>query len=175
MTARHAALTAAVIAIGLLAGSGTAAATASPVCLNYFKIENVRQPYSYEHFGRGPEWKVEGYGPGTLTLARTLTASNSVSGTVGIDYKAVSANVGFDVTESTGLTASYAYPMPPDRDPYRPILWTVEAGTRDTARAFDVQEYSCMGKRTGPPRQGRAVKTGNLIYKYYGKEESGHR
>lgn len=56
-------------------------------------------------------WRVDGSGPGTLSISRSLTASNSVTGSGGVSYKALSASVGFDVTKSTTSTTSFSVPL----------------------------------------------------------------
>lgn len=160
-------MVAALSAVTLLAGGATASAQDTSCYPDYHKASNGRYSVSYDHYDRGPEWKVSAYAPGTLTLSRSLGAANSYSGSFGLSPGDISATVGFDVTKSTTYTASYSYPMPNDPPNTR---WTVEAGTRDDIYIYDVQKYNgCTGSPDGPVQRGRAEKTGHLLYKYYGQ------
>lgn len=53
-------------------------------------------------------WKVSGPGPGTLTLSQSFTASNGWSSTIGFSHSVLSATVGYNVTYSRTMTASYS-------------------------------------------------------------------
>jgi hypothetical protein len=165
------ALTGAIIT--LLSGGGIAAADesacASPRIPRTSKVENVKLSYSFDNFDHGPEWKISGYGPGKLTLSRTVESSNSFSVSVDIPTSVISAAVGFDVTESVAYTASFEFEMPAEPRGYR---WNLEAGTRDDVYIFDVQKY-CGGKRDGAPTRGEARKTGHLISEH-GSEAPGN-
>jgi hypothetical protein len=165
------ALTGAIIA--LLSGGGIAAADesacASPRIPRTSKVENVKRSFSFDNFDHGPEWKISGYGPGKLTLSRTVESSNSFSVSVDIPTSLISAAVGFDVTESVSYTASFEFEMPAEPRGYR---WNLEAGTRDDVYIFDVQKY-CGGKRDGAPTRGEARKTGHLISEH-GSEAPGN-
>ncbi len=159
--------------ITLFAGGGIAAADesacASPRIPRTSKVENVKKSYSYDNFDHGPEWEVSGYGPGKLGLSRTVESSNTFSVSVEIPVSAISAAVGFDVTESVSYTASFEFEMPAEPRGYR---WTLEAGTRDDVYIFDVQKY-CGTKRDGAPTRGEARKTGHLISEH-GSEVPGN-
>jgi hypothetical protein len=159
--------------ITLLACSGLAAAAesacASPRIPRTSKVENVKLSYSFDNFDHGPEWKISGYGPGKLTLSRTVESSNSFSVSVDIPASVISAAVGFDVTESVSYTASFEFEMPAEPRGYR---WNLEAGTRDDVYIYDIQKY-CGTQRDGAPTRGEARKTGHLISEH-GSEAPGN-
>ena len=165
------ALTGAVVT--LVASGGIAAADESacmsPRIPRSTKVENVKLSYSYDNFEHGSEWKISGYGPGKLGLSRTVESSNSFSVSVEIPTSAISAAVGFDVTESVSYTASFEFEMPAEPRGYR---WNLEAGTRDDVYIFDVQKY-CGFTRDGAPTRGEARKTGHLISEH-GSEAPGN-
>jgi hypothetical protein len=159
--------------ITLFAGSGIAAAgesaCASPRIPRTSKVENVKLSHSFDNYDHGPEWEVSGYGPGKLGLSRTVESSNSFSVSVEIPVSAISAAVGFDVTESVSYTASFELDMPAEPRGYR---WTLAAGTRDDVYIYDVQKY-CGLKRDGAPTRGEARKAGHLISRH-GSEAPGN-
>jgi hypothetical protein len=166
-----AALTATLVT--LLAGGGVAAADdfncGSPRIPRSSEIENVKKSYSFDNFDHGPEWQVSGYGPGKLGLSRTVESSNSFSVSVEVPVSAISAAVGFDVTQSVSYTASLEFEMPAEP---RGVRWTLAAGTRDDVYIFDVQKY-CGNTRHGAPTRGEARKTGHLISQH-GAEKPGN-
>jgi hypothetical protein len=169
----HVAAALAVTLITLCASAGVAAADdfacGSPRIPRTSKVENVKLSHSFDNFEHGPEWQVSGYGPGTLGLSRTVESSNSFSVSVEIPVSAISAAVGFDVTQSVSYTASLEFEMPAEPRGYR---WTLEAGTRDDVYVFDVQKY-CGNTRHGAPTRGEARKTGHLISEH-GSERPGN-
>jgi hypothetical protein len=76
----------------------------------------------------------------------------------------LSASLGFDVTESVAHTAGFEFDIPAEP---KGVQWTLEAGTRDDVYSYDVQTYSCLGEPLGDPKQGKAERTGHLIYRHY--------
>jgi hypothetical protein len=159
--------------ITLFAGGGIAAADesacASPRIPRTSKVENVKRSYSFDNFDHGPEWEISGKGPGKLALSRTVESSNTFSASVEIPVSAISAAVGFDVTESVSYTASFEFEMPAEPRGYQ---WILRAGTRDDVYIYDVQKY-CGTKRDGAPTRGEARKTGRLISEH-GSEAPGN-
>jgi hypothetical protein len=60
-------------------------------------------------------WKVSGGPGGTVTLSHAYTVSNSFSSNFSIAASLVSAAVGFNVTYSTTMTASYSHNVSPGK------------------------------------------------------------
>jgi hypothetical protein len=156
-------------AISLAVCGGTAAAQEYDPCapgaeaLPTYEVTNVKHYGSSDNFEHGPDWKVAGYGPGTLALAKSVEASHSYSVSSDVSVSALSAAVGFDVTETVSYTASFELDIPAEPPNHR---WFIEAGTRDDHYMYDVQKY-CLGIPDGAPVRGRAEKSGHLIYDYY--------
>ena len=125
-------------------------------------VSGGRYSISFDNFDRGPEWMVGGESPGTLTLTRTNTASNTFSVSASVDVAAVSASVGFDVTQSNAVATSYSYVMPAEPPGVR---YRIEAGTRDDVYVYDVAIVDCAGNRTGEIVRGLADKVGYPIYR----------
>jgi hypothetical protein len=55
---------------------------------------------------------VSGSGAATLTLSKSVSTSNTYSGSLTASKKSVSAAVGFDITKSRSTTASYSVKVP---------------------------------------------------------------
>jgi hypothetical protein len=174
MPASRSARTAVVIAgaaLALVAGAGVAAGQ-EPTCeqrglLPTFRVQNEKLSYSYDNYDHGPEWTVAGQGPGTLTLSKTVEASNSVSVSIEAAVPVISTALGFDVTESVSHSAGFELDMPAAP---RGTRWFIEAGTRDEVHIYEVQAY-CGDDPDGAPVAGRAEKTGHLIYQWWGEPE----
>lgn len=152
--------------ITLVASGGVAAAEESACGRGVhpqYKVENAKFSMSFENFNHGPEWMVSGHGPGTLILSKTVEASNSISVSIDVPTPALSAALGFDVTESVSYTASFEFEIP---DGPRDRIWFLEAGTRDERYVYDVQKY-CDRRPDGPPTRGFADKAGHLIYQHW--------
>lgn len=56
-------------------------------------------------------WKVVGGPGGTVTLGNIVTVANSYSSTLSIAAQNVTAAVGFNVTYTSSMTASYSHPI----------------------------------------------------------------
>ncbi len=125
----------------------------------------MRHSGSYDNCEHGPDWMVEGQGPGKISLTRTVEASHSFSVSIEVPTPSLSAAVGFDVTESVSYEASYEFEAPAEPRHYR---WYIEAGTRDDVYVYDVQRF-CLGLPDGDPVRGRAERSGHLIYQTYSK------
>jgi len=54
-------------------------------------------------------WQVYGGPGGTVSLSRTVTVSNSYGATIAVIVSGISSGVGFNVTYSTSMTASYSH------------------------------------------------------------------
>ncbi|MDU7578638.1 MAG: hypothetical protein E7K43_20820 [Bacillus subtilis] len=79
--------------------------------------------YQSKYYGK---WKngVTGAGKATLTLSKTVTVSNSYTGTLTASKGAVSSAVGFNITSSRSTTASYSVSVPKGKKytiQYRPV------------------------------------------------------
>lgn len=77
-------------------------------CGTYVTISNVKSISNRTSWPNEANWRVDGQGPGTLSISRALSSTNSVTATGGASYSAISASVGFNVTESTTVTTSYS-------------------------------------------------------------------
>jgi hypothetical protein len=138
-----------------------------PLCPIQAKVQDISKT-TKDNYGHGPEWRVESAAdghPGTLALTRTVTASNSWSAGGVLSAGAVSANLGFDVTRSTGVSAMRSITIP--ADPASNKVWVLEAGTHDDYYTFTVQRIDCHKARVGRPVRGTAVNTGPVIYRSY--------
>lgn len=92
-----------VIVISPLQGTAHAATSSAKVCTLQAFPAGISEKELYE---------VSGYGPGTLTMSQASSVSNTVSGEVGFTVQAISAKVGYNVTQSKSITLSDAVAVP---------------------------------------------------------------
>lgn len=82
-------------------------------CGTTVTISNVKAISDRTSWPNSADWRVDGKGPGTLSISRTLSSTNSVTATGGASYSAISASVGFNVSQSTTVTTSYSITLAP--------------------------------------------------------------
>lgn len=123
-------LAVAVAAAGLLAGGITATATDlfreetrasqsadtitnasatrdNPICVLDREVRNVKFVKTIKDWPNKPGYVIAGWGPGQLRIDYKVETANKVSGTLGLSKNAISAAVGFDVTETIGKNFGY--------------------------------------------------------------------
>lgn len=77
-------------------------------CGTTVTISNVKSISNRTSWPNSANWRVDGQGPGTLSISRALSSTNSVTATGGASHSAIGASVGFNVTKSTTVTTSYS-------------------------------------------------------------------
>lgn len=154
------------LSVAVPAYASAAAPTVPVGCMPRYEIKNSHLSYEGDFFDHGTGWSVSGPGGGTLSLSRDVTASNSYSANVGLSAGAVSAGVGFNVTQSVGYHAGYSY-NPPDDGNYG-TKWTITAGTHDSVYVFEIHKL-CVTVDQGVVGKGTARKVGDLVYKVHGE------
>jgi hypothetical protein len=128
-----------VVVIAPFQGTAYAATSSAKACTLQALPAGIYEKELYE---------MSGYGPGTLTMSQTTGVSNSVSGEVGLDVKAISAKVGVDVTHSQNITLSDSVTVP-DGQFVKLIAWGVfnetllknTCGGKAVADVFDHVQY----------------------------------
>lgn len=103
------------LALALLGGT-QAVASAAPIapappgvpCHDTTRIGTVKKLSNRTTWPNGSNWRVDGKGPGTLSISRTLTSANTITGDFGGNYKVINAKLGFSVTRSTTSSTSYS-------------------------------------------------------------------
>lgn len=75
------------------------------------RITSVKSLSNSTTWPNSSSWRVDGKGPGALSISRALTASNTATATGGASAKSISASVGFSVTKSTTSTTSFSVPL----------------------------------------------------------------
>lgn len=71
------------------------------------KITSVKTLPNETKWPNSSSFRVDGQGPGTLSISRALSTANTVTGTLGAS-KIISSAVGFNVTKTTTTTTSYS-------------------------------------------------------------------
>lgn len=106
-----------------------------------------------------------GYGPGATKLISESAVANSFTATAGVAASAVSAAVGFNVSETRTLKVEYSYDAPDDKR-----QWTVQGGNEEFIYTYDI--HLCKGTLdAGKMGSGQAVKVGMLVFRYYPSSE----
>ncbi|HEX9034307.1 MAG TPA: hypothetical protein VF834_20880 [Streptosporangiaceae bacterium] len=135
---------------------GAAPANAVPYCWN--TATNGHYVWNTETWPGDADWSVQAWGPGTLSMTRTETIANSFSSSYTVSADAVSATVGFSVTQTYSVGTSYSISVPANQK------WQISAGYVSLTYQFDVYR-EC----TGPSSMtylghGWADKYHNLVY-----------
>lgn len=82
-----------------------------------------------------PGWRASGWGPhSTLQLSKQVQVANTVSGTFGVSYSAISATVGFNVTRTYSTTIAYTTELK------KKAHYSLRAGTVHKVYVFNVYE-----------------------------------
>lgn len=77
-------------------------------CGTIESVSNVTSISNSTTWPNSSSWRVDGQGPGTLSISRALTSTNSVTGSGGVSLSKISASVGFNVSSSTTVTTSFS-------------------------------------------------------------------
>ncbi|EST18424.1 hypothetical protein [Streptomyces roseochromogenus] len=131
------------------------------------RILNVRDTGESETWPSDPNWHLDAWGPVNSSnqqpfsesLTRSLTVGNTFHSTVGVDAKAVSAQVGFDVSSSDTVGTNYTISIPPNQE------WRIAAGYVAHNYLYDVYRVCSAG--TVKIGTGVASEYDHLVYQAY--------
>ncbi|MFH8978025.1 hypothetical protein [Streptomyces sp. NPDC017890] len=79
----------------------------NPICVLGREVRNVKFVKTVKVWPNEPGYVIAGWGPGQLRIDYKVETANKVSGTLGLSEGAISAAVGFDVTETIGKNFGY--------------------------------------------------------------------
>jgi hypothetical protein len=153
-------VTLAVMMAVAVAGTGfvtTPAHAIPPGCAGVLKLKNTKYEFNQESYPGGDAWEVDGWGPATLTLTKSVTVQNTFNANVSISKSIVTAGVGFSVSWSSTTGTSYAVPVPANQ------YWKVYAGYVDRVYSFDIWRY-CPDGSNAKVGSGFAYKYDHLTY-----------
>jgi hypothetical protein len=137
-----------------------AAAVPGP-CFWTTRVANVRDGGQSYEYPVGPNWSVEGNGPGTLQLNHSVTVSHGVSWTGQISKGLVSTAVGYNVSWSGTTSTAWTYNVPAGQ------RWVVYAGMYKIATLFEVQQRNACDRVWRTVGRGMAKRYIRLVYGQY--------
>jgi hypothetical protein len=143
------------------AAAGQACRLGAPRVAKYDRFEGWRTVWPNR-----ADWSVQGYGPGRLSLRKSVSVANQVTMTTTVSKSVVSAAVGFSVTKTYQTASSYSITMK-DRH-----LYTIEAGHRDAVYVYHI--YEKQGSVVSYPRGSQCVFNGKLKYVGWGRAYNYH-
>lgn len=130
------------------------------------KVWDVKKAPNVTKSPNSPNWKVAARGPGTLTLSKSVSVSNSVTGTVGVPIKFVNAAVGFNAQKTWSTATSYSIRVPKKQ------TWVLRADAVHTAKTFKWKRWrNCNypGGSWSKSGTGKALEFNHLKYRSYRK------
>lgn len=128
------------------------------------KVSNVKSAGTITKSPSGGNWQVSAVGPGTLSLTKSVSVSNSVTGNGGVSAGTVSGSVGFNVTSTYTTATGYSIQVPKGQ------TWVLRADAVYTVKSFHwTQKQSCNvpGGGFSKSGDGKAYKFSELKYRSY--------
>jgi hypothetical protein len=121
------------------------------------EARNSHFVFTNETWPGDPDWSVSGWGPGTLTMSRSVTVGNTFTATTTVSANAVSVAVGFNASTSWTTGTSYTVNVP---DGEQRII---HAGYLSLVYQFDIVKVCSNGSVTRIGT-GKAFQYNHVMY-----------